>query len=217
MSSSEPIDYKAIFEPVEHAAAMWRDAPDRLFATEQARAIFREVLPPVLERFVRKNADYGNTAAFLGARGQFADLNPKFWKLKKALWDGDKLLGESIEEICSDLVGHALLTIYFLALERSEKDLADHKPHPGGPPLDANPLPQHTPFCDDEECAEDCPVRALKAEDLAGIEDVGAYEKALRSMEKNEVRKEFRRQFPDMPIPSTRVMVSALIEKRGGK
>lgn len=133
MSSSDPIDYKAIFEPVEGATEIWRNAPDRHFATTQASAIFREVLPSVLERFVRKNADYGNTAAFLGAKGQFADINPKFWKLKRALWDGQTLQGESLEEILADLVGHCLLTLYFLHLESASRKLENRRPDPAGP------------------------------------------------------------------------------------
>lgn len=155
MPSSESVDYKKIFEPVDDAKEIWRGAASAAFATEQARAIFQEVLPTVLERFVRKNADYGSTAAFLGAKGQFADINPKFWKLKRALWDGEPLIGESVEEILSDLVGHSLLSLYFLALERKEKDLADRKPHPAGPTQDAPLLPHNHVF--GEACTAPCP------------------------------------------------------------
>lgn len=118
MPSSKPIDYKKIFEPVDAATRAWRAAEDGSYATDQAEEIFKKILPGVLDRFVRKNADYGGTAHFLGAKGQFADINPKFWKLKRALWDGEKLVGESVEEILCDLVGHALLSLYFLELER---------------------------------------------------------------------------------------------------
>lgn len=124
MPSSDPIDYKKIFEPVSKAEKMWRQAEDGSYATDQSERIFKEILPAVLDRFVRKNADYGGTAHFLGAKGQFADINPKFWKLKRALWDGERLVGESVEEILSDLVGHALLSIYFLELER-QGELSD--------------------------------------------------------------------------------------------
>lgn len=103
-----------IFSAVDEAAKLWNDIPSSEFATKQAEDIFQVILPEVLSRFVRKNADYGDTALFLGAKGQFADINPKFWKLKKALWDGEKLHGESVKEILSDLIGHCLLTLYFL-------------------------------------------------------------------------------------------------------
>jgi hypothetical protein len=127
--SSKPIDYKKIFDPVNFAQEIWKEAEPDQFATDQAEKIFKEILPAVLERFVRKNADYGGTAHFLGAKGQFADINPKFWKLKRALWDGEKLVGESVEEILEDLIGHCLLSLYFLTGERPDfkdfKDLRD--------------------------------------------------------------------------------------------
>jgi hypothetical protein len=116
--SSRPIDYNKIFEPITAATKAWRNAEDGSYATDQSEEIFKNVLPAVLERFVRKNADYGGTAHFLGAKGQFADINPKFWKLKRALWDGEKLVGESVEEILDDLIGHCLLALYFIGNER---------------------------------------------------------------------------------------------------
>jgi hypothetical protein len=118
--SSEPIDYKKIFEPVDAAAKAWRSAEDGSYATDQAEKIFKEILPPALERFVRKNADYGDSAKFLGAKGQFADINPKFWKLYRALWLGERLVGESVEEILDDMIGHCLLSLYFIGQERPD-------------------------------------------------------------------------------------------------
>lgn len=115
--------------PVDRAAEIWRKRDDLYFATEQAKSIFREILPDVLARFVEKNADYGDdTAAFLGAKGQFADINPKFWKLKKALWDGEKLEGEPVEEILADLIGHCLLTLHFLNEQKPEFLAPEHAP-----------------------------------------------------------------------------------------
>lgn len=132
MPSSRPIDYKKIFDPVRQAEKLWRQAEDGSYATDQAESIFKEILPAVLDRFVRKNADYGGTAHFLGAKGQFADINPKFWKLKRALWDGEKLVGESIEEILDDLIGHCLLALYFLDGERPDfKDFEDLRDRDG--------------------------------------------------------------------------------------
>lgn len=110
MSSSD----KNILDVVTAATKEWRKAGPDAFATVQAERIFKDILPSVLDSFVVKNADYGDTADFLGAKGQFADINPKFWKLKKALWDGETLHGESLEQILADLIGHCLLTLYFL-------------------------------------------------------------------------------------------------------
>lgn len=114
---------KNILDVVTAAAKEWRKAGPDAYATDQSRKIFQDILPSVLDRFIVKNADYGDTASFLGAKGQFADINPKFWKLKKSLWDGETLHGESLEEILADLIGHCLLTLYFLDT-RSEGDEA---------------------------------------------------------------------------------------------
>lgn len=66
--------------------------------------------------FAQKSKDYGESetnpmARFLGLRGQFSDINRKFWKLKRALWDGEELDGEDAVEICMDMIGHCWLTI----------------------------------------------------------------------------------------------------------
>jgi hypothetical protein len=117
VSSSKPINPLNFLDVVTEAAKAWRTADPDAYATAQAAKIFQDILPSVLDRFLVKNADYGDTADFLGAKGQFADINPKFWKLKKALWDGEKLHGEPVEEILADLIGHCLLTLYFLDKE----------------------------------------------------------------------------------------------------
>lgn len=74
--------------------------------------------------YKRKAAGYkgveGDTADILGAKGQFADINRKFWRLKAMLWDEvvpmypDAGAGESVEEILMDFIGHAALTIDYL-------------------------------------------------------------------------------------------------------
>lgn len=86
--------------------------------------INNEIAPEALEFFQGKQTDY-NTHGFqmLGSRGQFSDINRKFWKLYRALWEGESLEGEQPIEICMDLIGHALLTIYCLRDERGDYDL----------------------------------------------------------------------------------------------
>lgn len=80
--------------------------------TRQAREVIEDILPAAILRFVAKNADYGDAALFLGTKGQFSDINRKFWKLKSALWDDKELIGESVDEILHDLIGHALLILH---------------------------------------------------------------------------------------------------------
>jgi hypothetical protein len=64
--------------------------------------------------FEDKNRGYGDTAYLLGARGQFADMWRKMGKLKHTLWDGNEPVGEDIEEMLMDLIGHCALTIDFI-------------------------------------------------------------------------------------------------------
>lgn len=62
----------------------------------------------------------GDAANILGVKGQFSDINRKFWRLKGMLWDEivpmypDAGSGENVEEILMDLIGHAALTIEFI-------------------------------------------------------------------------------------------------------
>lgn len=103
------------------------------FPTLQAARVLQEILPPALERFLEKNKDYGDAAVHLGAKGQFADMNRKYWKIKAELWDGKRLESEPIEEVLEDMIGHCLLTLLFL------RDEQKASPGPGldwGHPVD---------------------------------------------------------------------------------
>jgi hypothetical protein len=65
--------------------------------------------------FLQKARDYNDNQnenhRVLGTRGQFADIWRKIGKLKKALWDGQPLVGEQPREILMDLIAHCFLTI----------------------------------------------------------------------------------------------------------
>ncbi len=85
--------------------------------TETTKAyahIMEYIVPEAIQRFESKTLDYrgGPAFQFLGAKGQFSDINRKFWKLYAALWEEKALLDESVEEVCFDLIGHLFLTIY---------------------------------------------------------------------------------------------------------
>ncbi len=81
-------------------------------------------IPLWLQRFEEKAADYNDTGdlpfephTVLGIRGQFADLWRKVWKLKRALWDGQKLNGKQPIENIDELIAHLFLTRDLLAEE----------------------------------------------------------------------------------------------------
>lgn len=80
-------------------------------ATQQSIDIVREVLPDILNRFLSKNADYGDgfDALDLGPKAEFVRIWNKVAKLKQALWDGKQLEHEKVEEVIDDFIGHLLL------------------------------------------------------------------------------------------------------------
>lgn len=90
----------------------WKEA-----TPEQVKDIIVYVLPVWLDLFQLKSREYGDAAFELGPRAQFVDMNRKFVKLKRALWEGEQLTTESIDEILLDLMGHCAL-----ALEMRRRD-----------------------------------------------------------------------------------------------
>lgn len=83
-------------------------------AAKAYEVIFKEIIPECIEHFKEKTQDYKGGPAFLllGKRGQFGDINRKFWKLYQSMWMGVDLEGESEEEILKDFFGHVLLTLF---------------------------------------------------------------------------------------------------------
>lgn len=84
------------------------ELPDGPVSEEWCRVV-TEILPPALARYHAKSVDYSGTKRDLGPRGQFSDMWRKLKKLKKALWDGQQLVGEQPDEIIDDLIAHCLL------------------------------------------------------------------------------------------------------------
>lgn len=97
----------------------------------QAFTIASEIFPDALKLFFQKNRDYGATSFDLGAAGQFAEIWRKVGKLKGPMWEGKSLEFEQADEILKDLIGHCLLSLYFLRDERlkagREKDFTIQK------------------------------------------------------------------------------------------
>lgn len=96
-------------------------------AEEAYKEIIEVIIPNVSAMFLRKTLDYDSGPAFqfLGVKGQFGDINRKFWKLYKALWMDEPLVGEQPIEILHDFIGHCLLTIWLLQKEASEKAIQE--------------------------------------------------------------------------------------------
>lgn len=101
------------------------DIPDHVWVMPEDEdrgpydTIFNEYVPEVIDFFRRKSEHYRSAEGFmtLGAKGQFADINRKFWPLKQAIWEGRPLTGEQPDEIIKDLIGHCFLMLWCLRNE----------------------------------------------------------------------------------------------------
>jgi hypothetical protein len=76
--------------------------------------IEQRIAPDVMKRFLSKSADYGDAWKLLGAKGQFSDINRKYWKLYKSIWLGQELQGEQPDECVEDIIGHCYLLLAIL-------------------------------------------------------------------------------------------------------
>ncbi len=109
-------------------------------AKDAYKEIQDRIGPNVLQFFGHKAMDYdtGPAFQFLGSKGQFGDINRKFWKLYKAMWLDEELVGEQPVEILYDLIGHCLLTIWLLEQEK-EGSAPDTQPGGGYRRLEEEP------------------------------------------------------------------------------
>lgn len=97
--------------------------PEQIWA--EANAALRQdiednVIPAVVELWRQKNANYKGQMVFLGPRGQFSDINRKFWKLKQAMWDGEDLSYEQRDEVLADMIGHCLNAMAMYRQEQAD-------------------------------------------------------------------------------------------------
>lgn len=122
-----------------------------------------EIAPEVLTRFSSKGSDYGDSWRLLGAKGQFSDINRKFWKLYNSIWLDRDLVGEQPDECVEDIIGHCFLLLYILRREPTpegaifsspEKSLGAH-----GAPSDTLSLPEDERRCSATENAGENVVR----------------------------------------------------------
>jgi hypothetical protein len=85
--------------------------------TNSARFILTYVLPAALERWLVKNADYGDNhrTSKYGLKGELIGLDRKMMKLYRAIWLEEKMNGEGPEEMLEDLLGQVLIMLDLLA------------------------------------------------------------------------------------------------------
>lgn len=95
------------------------------------------IAPEALALFREKQANHttGSHFLLLGAKGQFAEINKKFWKLYAAIWTGEiELIGEDVGEVAADMIGHLLLLLYCVRRDTPDSPLRNDRTnaHEGG-------------------------------------------------------------------------------------
>lgn len=66
----------------------------------------------VLGAWPERQADYGDAFMELGSRGQYSDIHRKIQKLKRAIWEGQELQGEQVEQIITETIHHLLMMMW---------------------------------------------------------------------------------------------------------
>lgn len=78
--------------------------------TDDAVYIVNEVLPALLDRFLKKNTKYARAQVHdLGIKGIVPDINRKSSVIIDRIWHGAGVIDEDTEEVIDDLIGHLLL------------------------------------------------------------------------------------------------------------
>lgn len=118
INTSTPVSFvPSAGEPQEVKGPETHEPVDEDISPQAVRVM--AILDEARDLFLQKNKGYGDTAYFLGAKGQYSDIYRKVGKLKHTLWDGHPIPegSESNEEMLMDLIGHCLLTIDFIRTE----------------------------------------------------------------------------------------------------
>jgi hypothetical protein len=97
--------------------------------------VISEIIEPeIMQKFLAKGKDYEDSWRLLGAKGQFSDINRKFWKLYRAIWRDQPLIGEPVDECVEDIIGHCLILLYILREPDPPNEVSDSSHESGVPP-----------------------------------------------------------------------------------
>lgn len=94
-----------------------------------------QILPKAVSRFQKKSADYGDVFKELGMAGQYSDMHRKMYKLRKYMWEGERLKGEGPKEILEDLLGNILISIYLIDYVGNRGETKAHQRASSAEPL----------------------------------------------------------------------------------
>lgn len=83
----------------------------RIDSTEQMIAGYMSTFNEMIAIIEKKSNDYGVRCwQELGAKGLFADINRKYWRLRNIIWDGNEPMvsDENIRDTVLDLANHCI-------------------------------------------------------------------------------------------------------------
>lgn len=78
---------------------------------EYYKYIRSHIIPKLQTRVVKAQEHYGDTFMHLGVKGQFVEINGKYWTLRRFLWEDKQPTREDVDEILYDMIGHCLLIL----------------------------------------------------------------------------------------------------------
>jgi hypothetical protein len=92
-----------------------------LTPTELQKAVteMENILVEARDMWREKRGDYGDAFMELGDKGQFSEIWRKVYKLKRSVWEGYELHGETPEQIAMELIPHCLMLVYLIRQERN--------------------------------------------------------------------------------------------------
>lgn len=79
--------------------------------SQQYKTIVEKYLLLAAHNFLRKSLGYGPTYEEWGAKGQIIEMWRKYGKIRRIVWDGEPVVGESVKEMLCDLIGNCLLML----------------------------------------------------------------------------------------------------------
>lgn len=143
--------------------------------------IFDRLVPEWAADFATNAADYGDAHRDLGLKAQFVDLNRKVSKLKKAMWEGQKLNGEQPREILLDIIGHCFLAVAMI-------DRPDPSEALSIAPVSAVPAPAESPTRDNPADSQIKKLAEFIMEKVPGepSQSAGAVDTAIRIIEEQQ-------------------------------
>lgn len=88
----------------------------------RATTELEHILTEAKKMWQERRGDYGDAFIELGPQGQFSDIWRKVFKLKRSVWDGIELHGESPEQIAMEIIPHCLMLVYLIRQERVKRE-----------------------------------------------------------------------------------------------